>query len=145
AFAPNLFREQRGWYVASRFGLDDQALDFVLELAHVARPIVSNHVVESLLGQAQHGVSVFTRIALEKMPSQKRDVLATFAQGRHPEREDIEPVVQIFAKAPCPHFRLQVSVACGDYPHVDTLFLRSTQRTYLSLLQHSEQLCLQRQ
>ena len=56
---------------------------------------------------------------VEVMPQQLRDVLATLAQRRHADADDVEPVQQVLAKLPARHARLEILVRRGDHAHVD--------------------------
>ncbi len=47
------------------------------------------------------------------------DVFASFAKGRDDDREDIEPVEEIFPEALFGNFLSQVFVAGSDDPEID--------------------------
>ena len=57
-------------------------------------------------------------VLLQKMPSQQQHVRFAFAQRRHDQRIDTEPVVKVGAKAACAHFLRQVAVGRGNHAHI---------------------------
>src|SRR5207244_3770036 len=83
----------------------------------------------------------------QKMAQQGGDVLTPLTQRRHPDRKDIEPVEQVWAKL-CPlHSGFEVTVRRGDDPHIhfdwlvaphtfDHPFLQHPQQQYLGLRWH---------
>ena len=56
-------------------------LDGVLELAHVARPVVAHHGAQRLVAQGELG-AVLAADAVKKVRRQQRNVLAAVAQRR---------------------------------------------------------------
>ena len=59
-----------------------------------------------------------------------------FAQRRHPHRQHVQPVVQVFAKPSGFTFRLEVAVGCCHHTHIDRdLFGRAYRIDHL-FLQH---------
>ena len=61
------------------------------------------------------------------------------------DRHDVEPVIEVGAKTPVGDHRAQVMVGGGDDAHVHLLQLQATDRNEAALLDHLEQLDLQRQ
>ena len=59
--------------------------------------------------------------------------------------DDVEPVVEILAEAAVREHRLEVLVGRGHHADVDALVLGRAERADLVLLQHAEQLGLERQ
>src|SRR6185503_18901082 len=124
--------------------LDHQPLHLVLELADVAGPVVAHHQLHRLLAEAPDGLADLVGVALEEMIGEDRDVLAPLAERRQPEREDLEPVVEILAEAAPGDLLLQVAVGRGDDAHVDVLRRRGADRADLPLLERAEELRLER-
>jgi hypothetical protein len=73
------------------------------------------------------------------------NVLASLAQWWQRDRQDIEPVVQIFAELALGDQLLQVTLATRDDPDVDRHHSRPTEALDGTILQHAEQLHLHRQ
>ena len=108
--------------------LDDEALHLVLQLAHVARPVVGLEELHRLLREARRGLAELGRVALEEVLGEERDVLAALAQRRHADGEDLEAVVEVLAEAPLGDLLLEVAVRRRDDAHVDALLLRRADR-----------------
>src|SRR6202035_459555 len=65
-----------------------------------------------------------------------------FAQGRQINREDIQPVVQIFAEFTILSHSLQVLVGRSDNANIDSRCARAADCLELALLEHTEELRL---
>jgi hypothetical protein len=82
-------------------------------------------------------------VARHKIVHQDGDVFAPFSQRRNLDREDIDPVKQIFAKLILTNHRLQVAVRCGNQSHIHANALVASQPLELLLLDSAQQLRLQ--
>ena len=58
------------------------------------------------------------------MVEQYRGVFRAFAQGGDVQRDDVEPVEEISAKASLPHVLLKITVGGSNDAHVHTLIAR---------------------
>ena len=76
------------------------------------------------------------------MSGQRADVLTSFAQGRHTDREHAEPVVKIPAEAASFYFVTEVPICRRDDAHVYMARLIITHTLEISFLQYPEQLAL---
>ena len=94
-------------------------------------------------GTLSIGLRSIARVPVDQVPHEQRDVLAPIAQRRHGERKHVEPVEQIAAEAPLPHFLVQIAVGGGDDAHVDVDRPRAAEPLDLAVLQHAQQLRLQ--
>jgi hypothetical protein len=54
-----------------------------------------------------------------KVKGQGDDVIASVAQCRHMQRNDIEAIGKIFAQLSRSRFDIKITVGCGDYPDID--------------------------
>src|SRR3954468_8530870 len=79
----------------------------------------------------------------DERAEKRHDVLGTLPQRRDPEREDGEPVIQIFAEATFLGCLAQIAVRRGEHAHVDGSRQRATEAGDFPLLQDSEELRLQ--
>ena len=70
-------------------------------------------------------------------------IISSFAQGRHVDRENTQPIVQVLAELSFLYRGEQIAVGRGDHAHVDFAGLRAADRLELALLQHAQQLALQ--
>src|SRR5207237_2119570 len=74
------------------------ALDLVAKPADVAGPAERVEQIERLRAEAHTGLSEPFGGVAQKQRTEVRNFLATFAQGRHVNADDAQPVEQIFAE-----------------------------------------------
>src|SRR5688572_13317464 len=86
----------------------DRALDRVLELADVAAPLVPHQEVERAVRQRLRPLARLLAVLLEEVCGQRRDVLAALVERRDPQRDHVQPVVEVLAKALLPDRLLEV-------------------------------------
>src|SRR3954463_1494099 len=79
----------------------------------------------------------------DESAEKRHDVLGTLPQRRDPEREDGEPVIQIFAEATFLGCLAQIAVCRGKDAHVDGDRQRATEAGDFPLLEDAEELRLQ--
>ena len=84
-------------------GEHDGALDHILELAHVARPVVGHQHVERLGHELESGLAILLAVLLDEVLHEQRDVVFPVPQGRQLHVDDVQPIEQIFAEAPLVH------------------------------------------
>ena len=96
----------------------DQPLDQVLELADVARPPVRRQDLQRRIGDALDLLAELRLVAVEEEPRQLRQILDAIAQRRHPDRDDVDPVVEVLAEAPFLDRLLEIDVGRGDQPEI---------------------------
>jgi hypothetical protein len=70
-------------------------------------------------------------------------VFAPLAQRRNCDRKDVQPKVEIAAKAFFLHHLFQVAMSCRHHAHVNLLYSIAAQPFKLPFLQHSEKLSLE--
>src|SRR6202795_1159296 len=109
-------------------GHDDQPLDHVAELAHVARPVVGEEVGERLGGDGLRAPPVLGREERDEVLHQGRDIFFSLAEWRHLNRDDVEPIKEILAEAAGADLLLEVLVRGGDDAdvHADRLLAADT-------------------
>ena len=76
------------------------------------------------------------------MLSEDRDVFAPLAQRRSADRNDVQPVIEIFAEPPRPDLLGQIFVRCGDDADVDLHDGRRSDRLDFAFLQYAQHLRL---
>ena len=86
----------------------DGALDDVLELAHVARPVVLHQQVERLGRELEVRLVVLLAVFLEEVLREQRDVVLPLAQRRQVDVDDVQPVVEVLAEPSVLHHLLQI-------------------------------------
>ena len=80
---------------------------------------------------------------LEEVRAELRDVFLPLAQGRQPDRADLEPVVQVLAEPAGLDLLLEVPVRGRDDPHVHLDRVVGPDADDLAVLQHAQQLGLE--
>lgn len=121
----------------------DGAEDRVFELADIARPVIGRQqrhgtaryrqpLIESLLGGE----------ALDEGAYQNGDILLAPAQRRNGDREDVQPIVEIFAEPALANLGDQVLIGGRDEAHIHLLRLTRPDRLDLALLDGAQQLDL---
>ena len=90
----------------------------VLQLADIPRPRVFDQHVHRLGGKSLHILSVPLAENLEEVLRQKGDVLAPLLKGRNLYADDVEPIIQILAKAPGRDLIQQVAVRSRHDAHI---------------------------
>ncbi|MCY1405619.1 hypothetical protein D9M71_208640 [compost metagenome] len=78
----------------------------------------------------------------QEIAHQQRDVFTALAQGRQVDGEDVQPVQQVLAEAPCFHLAAQVHIGGGDDPHIHRDRRGAAHPLDLALLQHPQDLAL---
>jgi hypothetical protein len=72
-----------------------RALDAVLQLAHVARPLVVHQRRHGLVAQLDAGLVLLRAVQGDEVLRERRDVLGTIAQRRHEDLDDVQAEEQI--------------------------------------------------
>ena len=65
---------------------------------------------------------------IEEEVQERGNVLATFAQRRHADVDDVEPIVEIFAERLRCHAVDEVAIRRRDHPHIDARLNRRRSR-----------------
>src|SRR5262245_36898018 len=123
----------------------DRALDRILELADVARETVGEQPLERLGGDPLDLLAELARVPLEEVVDEQREVVLALAQRRQRDLDHVEPVVEVFAEARRRDFLLEASVGRRDDAHVGPLVLRASDPPERLLLDHAQQLDLERE
>src|SRR6185436_18431791 len=122
--------------------IERRVLDGVLELAHIARPIVLLEQLQCVLRQSCRARSR-ARGSLERVRRQQRDVFSSLAQRRNSECYHAEPVKKVFSESAILDFALEIPIGCRQNSHVHLGCPRTADSSNLSLLEHSQQFDLE--
>jgi hypothetical protein len=114
-----------------------------LQLADVARPVGGRQQLDGF-GRVDLALPGLLGDLLEEVRDQQRDVLAPARQRRHLDVHDVEAVVEVLAERAGHHQLLQVAVRGRDHAHVRPACSRCCRPAGPVLLQHAQQLDLQR-
>src|SRR6188768_1764748 len=100
-------------------GQHGSALDHVLELAYVARPVVLGHQVQRVRRELEVRLEILLAVLHEEMLGQQRDVVLSVPERRELDGDDMQTVEKILAEPPLLHQMPQIGVGGGDNPDVD--------------------------
>src|SRR5215469_9003434 len=93
---------------------DDRTLDLVLELADVSRPVEPREHAECRRCNAAWTSSVSLGGQTQQVIGEDRNVLAALPQGRQPDREHTDPIVEVVAEAARLHLVYELAVRRSD-------------------------------
>ena len=119
------------------------ALDDVLQLAHVPRPVIRLERRERALGHAPDVLLELPRIFFHEVVDKEGDVLLAVAERGHAQGNDVEAIEEVFAERPRPHRLLEVDIGRGDDPDVHGDGADAAEALDLALLQCAEKLRLE--
>src|SRR5213593_4440625 len=121
---------------------DQESLDGVAQLAHVASPGAGGQALDRPGGEPLRAVAAVSREGLDEVFDERWNILATLAQGRAHDRHDVEPEEQVLAESAGSDALAEVLVGRGDDARVDTDRLRHADRLDFAVLQHAQDLGL---
>src|SRR6266542_3718447 len=117
-----------------------RALNRILEFTNVTRPGVSlkqrQDVWSDLL---RYFAAILFVVLFDKMLGQRQNVLAPVAQGRQLDRNNRQPVIEIFAKCSLLDRFFQLDVGGGDDAHIDPTRASVAERRKFALLNYAQQ------
>src|SRR5690606_29954734 len=138
---------QRAFYQLAadhrRAGQRDVLAYDVVQLPDIARPLRRYQQFHGLRRVDLALLSRFTGDLLEKVRNEQGYVVAALVQDRQLYVDDVQPVVQVLAKAADLHHLQQVAMRRGDHADVDMNGFGAADRPDLLFLQHPQQLDLQ--
>ena len=123
---------------------EHRALDRVLELADVARPVIAREHVDGRRRDPLDVLPVLDRVLREEVVGQQHDVRLPLAKRRREDREHVQPVEQVLAERAGRHQLFERPVGGRDEAHVDADAVRAAEPLDLALLQRAQQLHLRR-
>ena len=113
------------------------ALDNVLQLPDVARPVILLEQPEGIRRDLQSALRVLLAVLLEEMLGEQRDVLPPLAEGWQIDRDDVQTIVQILPEPVLFDHALQVDVGRHDDPHINFEGFDTAQAHELPFLDHA--------
>jgi len=78
----------------------------------------------------------------DELLDQARDILLPLSQRRHENGDDVDPVIEIFAKLPASNHLLQVAISGSQDPDINMDIAHSTDTAKCSSFEHAQQLGL---
>ena len=111
----------------------------VLELAHVARPVIAIEARDAVPVEASARPAVARAEHVDEVAGEQTRIAGALAQRRQPEEQDLEPVVEIRPELLGEHQLPQVHVGRGDDPDIRVLLALPAERPIAEVLQESQQ------
>src|SRR5438093_11659305 len=118
------------------------ALEDVLQLAHVAGPVVAHQHVDGRRRDATDLPPVLARVLGEKVVRKQHDVRFAVAQRRDEDGEDVQSVVEVLAELPLGHAGFEVAVGSDYQPDIDADRLGAAEPLELPFLKDAQELHL---
>src|SRR5512132_3455309 len=84
-------------------------------------------------------------LVAEKLLGERQDVLAPFAQWRNADGQYLQPIVKVLAEQAAPYLVPELAVRCAHHPRIHREGPDVAHPANLSILEHPEELGLQRQ
>ncbi len=123
------------------------ALDDVVELADVSRPVVVHHAIErraaDLFDAALAVAGLVEAAGLEELLDEQGRVFFSIAERREDHAHDAQAVEEVFAEATLADLFGEVPIGGGDDADVDLDGLGATDALHLALLEHAQEFRLQ--
>src|SRR5208283_3998442 len=120
-----------------------RAFQRILQLAHIPRPVVIQQQPSRLLVRALHVLAKLLVVVRQEKLHQRQNIFLAFPQRRQINRNNRQPVIEVLAETPLPHFFLEVPVGRGNHPHVHLNIAHTPHAPHHLIFQHSQQLGLQ--
>src|SRR3546814_56061 len=141
-----LFRSDARWDVLHQHLVvvlqHEDALQQVLQLAHVARPAVAAEDLRHGGFPALHLAAVAAVELADEVRGQHQAVVAALAQRRDVDGDHLQPVIEVVAKAPLLHIAIENAVGGADEAHVDLHVADPADRAEALVVQQGQQLGL---
>ena len=114
----------------------------VLELSHVARPLVLHQQELGLVGERYFGQLVLLCRLQGEEAEEQGDVLAALAQWRHLDGDGVEAIVEVFAELAFADGLAHIDVGGSDNSDVCLHYLLSSHAYVFACFENAEQSCL---
>ena len=114
----------------------------VLQLPHVARPLVLQQQLLGLIVQRNLRQMVFLSHLHGKQSEQENDVFASVSEWRHLDRNRVQAIEQILTEPTLTDGLAHVHIRCGHDAHVRLHDLLPAHTDILTRFQHTQQPCL---
>ncbi|MPM90206.1 hypothetical protein SDC9_137323 [bioreactor metagenome] len=107
------------------------------EFPYVAGPFIVFQGIHYFIGNIKGHVSV-----VERRADEHDDIFPAFPQRRNTNRQNIEPIVEVFSKGFLRHQLIEVAIGCGNDADIDGDALRPPDTDHFTFLQHPKELDL---
>src|ERR1700722_11909570 len=125
---------ERRWFKDAITGEDNATLDVILELSNVSRPVVAHHRAHGFFRNQFDRFLHRPGKLLNEIFHELWNIGLPFAQWRQVNRENIQPVIQVFTEFTILSHSLQILVGRGDDANIDSCRTRAANCLKLALL-----------
>lgn len=122
---------------------DDQPLNQILQLAHIAGPCVFLERGQRIGADLLNGDSVSRAVDLQEVLAQQRDIAHTLSKRWKLNGDHVDAVVKVFTEFADASHLLKRLVGCADQPKIDLAKRTAAQALYVMVFENAEQLGLQ--
>src|SRR5882724_11264250 len=117
---------------------DDQPLDQIAQLAHVAGPWIAKKNFKCTFAEFASFFSVSGTEFIQEMASQDGDVRGAIAEWRNEKRNDVETVEKVLAKTAMQNFLFEILIRGGKHADIDATGLVRADRFEALLFEHAQ-------
>src|SRR5208283_2407255 len=97
---------------------NDGPFDTVFKLPYISRPMIVHEHVCCRDGDTHNLLVQFPGVFIDEIIGQQDDVRLSLPQGWNDDREDVQPIIEIYPKLSFLYQCLQIPICCGDNPDV---------------------------
>ena len=120
-------------------------LQQVFQLPHIAGPGGGQNRGLGIGGECGHRFAITGCNLFQEMCCQQRDVFAALRQRRQLQRDDVQPIKQIFTKGALSTHLIEIAMGGRNDAHINIDRLRRADRSHRTVLQHAQQFGLERE
>ena len=120
----------------------DQLPDDIFQFPDVSRPIVGHQRLTEIKVNFNWGIRQF-RMFRDEVLRKGKDFFSALPQRRNLDADNIEAIIQIFAKTTVVDRLLEIAVSSRDHPHIHFDGFPGTQSLKFPVLQHLQQFGLE--
>ena len=119
----------------------------ILELSYISRPLIFKHDDLCILAERNLRQPILFSHLHRKKSEEQKDIISSFTERRHLDRNGIQTIIEIFAEATFTNGLAHVDIRSCHYSHISLSHFLSTYADIFTGFQHTEQsgLCLDRQ
>src|SRR5467141_3806852 len=114
-----------------------RSLDHILQLAHVARPVIGLKQVQGALVDMSNAFARSFRVASDQILDQNGNIVAALPQCWHSKREHVEAVEEILTEGAFSDGCTQVPICCCEHSYVNRNRLAPSHSFELTVLENS--------
>src|SRR5262249_5681291 len=135
-----IFPFEPGFVYAEGFAVaqNNGSLDYILQFANVARPIVALEQVVCFLADIFNLFTSFLRIALHEILDQQRDVIGSLLERWELDKGYVDPAEKVLAKRASRYGFVQSAIGRGYDHYINAYRLDGPNLLNFSLLQYAE-------